>query len=80
MLDRSGPTWHCLDIAIAREHRRQGIARHVLRAFQDEAAAAQCAVSLMVLRTNAAARALYDDLGFRITGGTDTHLMMEWGA
>ena len=80
VLDRTGPTWHCADIAIAAEHRRRGIARHVLRAFQNEAAAAQCGVSLMVLRTNAAAHALYDDLGFRITGGTETHWLMEWRA
>lgn len=78
VLDRTVPTWRCVDIAIAAEHRRQGIARGVLRAFQDEAGAAHCAVSLMVLRSNASARALYDDLGFRITGGTETHWLMEW--
>lgn len=78
VFDRTAPTWRCVDIAIAGEHRRQGIARGVLRAFLDEAAARQCAVSLMVLRSNAAARALYDDLGFRITGGTETHWLMEW--
>jgi ribosomal protein S18 acetylase RimI-like enzyme len=80
VLDRSGPTWHCVDIAIGLEFRRRRIASEVLRRFQHEAAAAQCGIGLMVLHSNAAARALYDGLGFRPSGGTDTHCYMEWRA
>jgi ribosomal protein S18 acetylase RimI-like enzyme len=78
VLDRSGPMWHCVDIAIGREFRRRKIATHVIRAWQDEAAAAGCGIVLSVLRTNHAARALYDGLGFRPAGQTETHWEMEW--
>lgn len=80
VIDRTGPTWHCVDIAIASEFRRRGIATHVLRNLQLEAAAAGCAIGLMVLHSNAPARALYDGLGFRPSGGTETHSYMEWRA
>jgi ribosomal protein S18 acetylase RimI-like enzyme len=80
VLDRSGTTWHCVDIAIASEFRRRGIAAHILRGVQQDAAAAECAIGLMVLHSNAAARALYDVLGFRPSGRTETHCFMEWHA
>jgi ribosomal protein S18 acetylase RimI-like enzyme len=80
VLDRSGPAWHCVDIAVAAEHRRQHIATHVVRAWQQEAAAVDRGIALSVLRTNAAARALYDGLGFFVVGQTDTHWIMEWHA
>lgn len=80
VFDRSGPTWHCVDIAIAPEFRRRKIATDILRTIQDEAAAARRAIGLMVLRSNAAARALYERLGFRTSGGTGTHWFMEWRA
>lgn len=78
VLNRSGATWHCVDIAIASEFRRRGIATHILRGFQHDAAAATRPIGLMVLHSNAAARALYDRLGFRPSGGTETHCYMEW--
>lgn len=80
VLDRSGPTWRCVDIAIGIEFRRRRIASEILRRFQHEAAAAHYGIGLMVLRSNVAARALYDGLGFRQSGGTDTHCYMEWRA
>jgi ribosomal protein S18 acetylase RimI-like enzyme len=80
VLDRSGPAWHCVDIAVAGEHRRQHIATQVLRAWQQDAAAAHRGIALSVLRTNAAARALYDGLDFLVVGETDTHWLMEWHA
>ena len=80
VLDRSGPLWHCVDIAIGLEFRRRRIASEILRRFQHEADAAHCGIGLMVLHSNAAARALYDGLGFRPSGGTDTHCYMEWRA
>jgi len=80
VLDRSGPAWHCVDIAIAIEYRRKRIASDLLRRLQDQASAAGASVSLMLLRSNAAARALYDRLGFRVAGETETHWHMEWRA
>jgi ribosomal protein S18 acetylase RimI-like enzyme len=80
VVDRSAPTWRCIDIAIAPEFRRRKIASRILRTLQEEAAAARSAISLMVLHSNAGARTLYDGLGFRPSGGTDTHCYMEWRA
>jgi ribosomal protein S18 acetylase RimI-like enzyme len=80
VLDRSGPAWHCVDLAIAAEHRRLGIATRVLRDWQQDAAAAGRGITLSVLHSNAAARALYERLGFRVAGQTDTHSQMEWRA
>ncbi len=37
-------------------------------------------VRLRVLKVNPRARAFYERLGFRRTGETDTHDLMEWGA
>src|SRR5438128_7637801 len=51
IIDRSGPTWHCLDIAVVTEHRRRGIATRVIRGWQRKAAADRRAISLSVLRT-----------------------------
>jgi ribosomal protein S18 acetylase RimI-like enzyme len=79
-VDRSGPAWQLVDIAIAPEFRRRKIASRILRTLQDEAALAGCGIGLMVLRSNVAARTLYDGLGFRTTGGTETHWIMEWRA
>jgi len=78
ILDCSGSTWHCLDIAVVSGARRQGIATHVLRAWQNEAARGQCRIALSVLRTNAGARALYESLGFRVSGESETHWHMQW--
>jgi ribosomal protein S18 acetylase RimI-like enzyme len=78
ILDRSSSLWHCLDIAVVSRARRQGIATQVIRAWQDEAARTRCGIALAVLRTNAAACALYDALGFRVSGETETHWHMQW--
>ncbi len=80
IVDRTGPAWHCLDIAIAADHRRRGIATRVIRQWQVEAAASRATIGLSVLRTNGPARALYLALGFRVAGRTDTHWELEWRA
>src|SRR5215472_3949308 len=54
VLDRTGPTWHCVDIAIISAYRRRKIATRVLLDFQQEAAREGCGLSLMVLRWNRA--------------------------
>jgi ribosomal protein S18 acetylase RimI-like enzyme len=55
----------------------KGIGGELLRSVQTEAAASRLPVRLQVLRVNPARR-LYERLGFRQTGETDTHYQMEW--
>jgi ribosomal protein S18 acetylase RimI-like enzyme len=78
VLDRSGAPWRLLDVAIGVERRREGIATRVLQTWQSEAAAEGRGIGLSVLRTNGAARALYDRLGFQVEGESETHWRMEW--
>jgi ribosomal protein S18 acetylase RimI-like enzyme len=78
IVDRSGPRLHCVDIAIVTGARSTGLGTRVLRALQEEAAAAERPVALMVLRSNVRARGLYVRLGFRVTEETDLHTLMEW--
>jgi len=57
---------HILDIAVAPEHRRAGVARTLLSAVLDKMRASMVfEVFLEVRRSNAAARALYREFGFR---------------
>lgn len=78
IVDRSGATLHCVDIAVVPEARNQGVATWVWRTLQDEAAATARPLVLTVLRTNVRALALYVRLGFRVVGETDAHVLMEW--
>jgi ribosomal protein S18 acetylase RimI-like enzyme len=78
VVDRSGTMLHCVDIAILSEARNTGLGTRVLRALQEEAAAAGRPVALAVLRSNVRARGLYVRLGFRVTRETDLHTLMEW--
>jgi ribosomal-protein-alanine N-acetyltransferase len=59
---------HINNVAVAPEHRRQGLARRlldvVLAAARDEGA---CGATLEVRRSNLPALALYESLGFRMT-------------
>jgi ribosomal protein S18 acetylase RimI-like enzyme len=77
IVDRSGPMLHCVDIAILSEARNTGLGTRVLRALQEEAAAAGRPVALTVLRSNVRARGLYLRLGFRVIRETDLHTLME---
>lgn len=58
---------HVVELAVARGHRRQGIASRVLAGVIGDAA--DRPVTLQVWATNAPARALYDKLGFRRPAG-----------
>lgn len=66
VVDASGSDLRVVDIAIAPAARRGGVARAVLQALQARAHAGGLTVSLAVARTNAAARALYQGLGFTV--------------
>jgi ribosomal protein S18 acetylase RimI-like enzyme len=55
----------------------QGIGTVLLRRILDGARVRRIAVRLQVLRANTRARRLYERLGFRVTGETDSHFQME---
>jgi GNAT superfamily N-acetyltransferase len=70
-----------VDISLFAAWRGQGVGRALLEASQREAAASGRGMILHVVRGNAAARRLYERLGFRLAeddGGT--HLRMAWAA
>ena len=76
--DSSGQGLHCVDVAIRPAARRCGIGTEVMRELQRRAAALGRPVTLSVLRANRRARVLYERLDFHETGGTDTHVFLEW--
>src|SRR5215218_4774982 len=56
---------HVTDLYVAPDHRRGGVARQLIAAVAEDAAAKGATrLTLDVLTTNAAARSLYDSLGF----------------
>lgn len=74
VLDRSGGVLRVVDLSVAVPARRRGIARTVLCALQEEGSA----MALRVRADNAAARALYGQLGFTLQRtGADT-LELAW--
>lgn len=68
-----------VDITLLPEHRGSGIGTALIRAVQDEAAAAGRTVSLHVAFDNPAAR-LYDRLGFRQVEDLGAYRRLEWSA
>jgi len=74
VLDRSGGVLRVVDLSVAASARRRGIARSVLRALQEEGSA----MALRVRADNAAARALYDRLGFTIQRTDAATLELGW--
>lgn len=56
---------------------RRGIGTQVMRALVEDSAARGKPVALAVLKSNFAARALYQRLGFGVTGENDTHYIMS---
>jgi ribosomal protein S18 acetylase RimI-like enzyme len=64
-------------IAILPVYQGRGIGTTLIRRLQHEAGAKGVPVRLQVLKGNPA-RALYERLGFKVTGETDTHYRMKW--
>ena len=63
-----GPAVWVLEVEVAERHRRRGLGRELMRLAEDEAhALGYDAVALNVFSGNAAAIALYDDLGYAVT-------------
>jgi ribosomal protein S18 acetylase RimI-like enzyme len=59
-------------------YQRQGIGTALLNGLLISAGLKGKAVALKVLKSNRAARSLYQRLGFGVTGETDTHYIMAW--
>jgi ribosomal protein S18 acetylase RimI-like enzyme len=78
MVDRTGAALRCLDIAVVSAERGRGIGTQVLRALQQEAAAAGRSIALEVLGTNTGALAFYTRLGFRAVTAGEPHVRLEW--
>jgi ribosomal protein S18 acetylase RimI-like enzyme len=66
-----------MDIAILPAHRRQGIASHLLKDLQSEAAAKGRSLTIHVERFNPALP-LYQRLGFRILEDKGVYLLLQW--
>jgi len=77
LLAQTGEALRILELAVAGHARRQGIARTILRALQDDCASRQ-ALALRVRIDNLAARKLYDSLGFITVEQAETTLELRW--
>jgi ribosomal-protein-alanine N-acetyltransferase len=69
VISRYVDAWHVMNIAVAREHRRRGIATTLLeRLFELTAGRGRRGYTLEVRVSNAEAIALYERLGFKARG------------
>ena len=66
-----------VDIALLPEYRSGGIGTMLIQGLLEEAAEAGKPFRISVVRTNPALH-LYDRLGFKTTGESLTHFMLEW--
>ena len=76
--DRSNDPIVIVDIAIAAEFRRQGLASHLIRNLQAEASVDDRDILLRVDKQNAAAFELYRTMGFEVTGENQIMYSMLW--
>lgn len=77
LLNREASELRVVDIAVAPELQRRGIASALLNSLISEAKAARITLRLSVWHGNPAV-ALYRRLGFRPRTGSATHLELEW--
>ena len=69
IISRYVDAWHVMNIAVAPEHRRRGIARSLMeRLFEVTARDARRGYTLEVRVSNEAAIRLYEELGFKTRG------------
>ena len=73
--EQEGDLW-ISNILIDRNFQNQGLGSHVLTHLTDEARTKNQAVGLRVLKVNERAKALYQRLGFKVTGEDELHFMM----
>jgi ribosomal protein S18 acetylase RimI-like enzyme len=69
---------HVQNIAISPEYQGKGIGSQILKNLQLKAATRKVPLQLGAFRTNTLAQKIYERLGFRQTGATDTHIEMSW--
>jgi ribosomal protein S18 acetylase RimI-like enzyme len=77
LVERTESEHRGVDIALLPEHRSGGIGTMLIQELLDEAAGAGKPFRISVVRTNPALH-LYDRLGFKTTGESLTHFMLEW--
>jgi ribosomal protein S18 acetylase RimI-like enzyme len=65
------------EIVLLPSFQGKGIGTTILKRVQKQARRDHLPVQLQVLKSNQAAK-LYERLGFKVTGATDTHKLMEW--
>lgn len=75
--DREGDL-HVIDISLLEPMQGKGVGTDVFTSLQAIASIRGAGVTLHVSQLNSRARSLYERLGFRITGTTDTHVAMRW--
>ena len=78
VLDRASGPLRVVDLAVADNARRQGVARTILLALQDECRGT-CPITLRVRAANLAARALYAQSGFAVVQADGATLELVWG-
>ncbi len=76
-IHRSSTEIRLAEVAVLPAARGRGIATRLLEQLQEEAGAASLPVRLTVAVGNPA-RALYERLGFVVTGATELDVSMEW--
>lgn len=77
-VDRTEREIHLVDISLLPKQRGAGAGTFLIKDLQAQAAASGRIVSLQVLKTNEAARRLYQRLNFLETGQSDIYTTMEW--
>lgn len=77
LVDRGPDAWHVADVCLVSTGRGRGLGGEVLRGLQQDAAAADAAVTLSARRGGRAQR-LYESLGFVVTGGSELDVAMRW--
>lgn len=77
VLDRGGPEWVLVDIALLPDWRGQGLGEALIGGIQQLAAESGAAVLLSV-DMSSRARLLYERLGFRAIDGSSPNVAMQW--
>jgi ribosomal protein S18 acetylase RimI-like enzyme len=66
------------DVALLPQYQNLGVGAFLIRGLCAEAVQRNVPVRLQVSKFNTAAIRLYERLGFRMLGESDTHFQMEW--
>ena len=77
LVERTDTEHRGVDIALLPQYRSGGIGTMLIQGLLDEAREAGKPFRISVVRTNPALH-LYERLGFKTTGESLTHLMLEW--